>query len=165
MIKWKSLAYLNRAEVKTAIHARPDITWEGYSSVPNYNQSDLYVPMMPFYKKLVGKHGLNILVYSGDDDAICSTQSTQNWIWDLGFAPKSTWKVWKTNNQVAGYATLFEGNLAFVTVHSAGHAVAMYRPDRAFEMMKRYFNQDWFNLNHNSSSTSASFANSMHMIK
>jgi len=29
--------------------------------------------------------GLNILVYSGDNDAVCATIGTQNWIYDLGF--------------------------------------------------------------------------------
>jgi carboxypeptidase C (cathepsin A) len=136
--------YLNRTDVKTAIHARTDISWNGCSMTTNYNQQDLNVPMMPIYKQLVGKYGLSILVYSGDDDSICSTESTQYWIWDLGYAPKSTWKLWKTDDQVAGYATLFEGNFAFVTVHSAGHEVPAYRPARALELFKRYLNKEWF---------------------
>jgi hypothetical protein len=56
------------------------------------------------YEDLISKGGLKILVYSGDDDSICSTIGTQMWIWDLtankegGVVDK--WKPWKTKGQV-----------------------------------------------------------------
>lgn len=30
-------------------------------------------------------YGLDILVYSGDDDSQCATVGTQDWIWSLGY--------------------------------------------------------------------------------
>ena len=42
--------------------------------------------MTPIYNYLIdGKYGLNLLVYSGDDDDVCATVGTQSWIWDLGY--------------------------------------------------------------------------------
>ena len=42
--------------------------------------------MTPYYNYLIdGKFGLNLLVYSGDDDDVCATVGTQSWIWDLGY--------------------------------------------------------------------------------
>lgn len=43
-----------------------------------YNLTDVLAPMMPVYQQLI-KSGakLNILVYSGDDDAVCATLGSQ----------------------------------------------------------------------------------------
>ena len=42
--------------------------------------------MVPYYQYLIdGKFGLNILVYSGDDDDVAATLGTQAWIWDMGY--------------------------------------------------------------------------------
>jgi len=42
--------------------------------------------MTSYYNYLIdGNFGLNILVYSGDDDDVCATIGTQSWIWRLGY--------------------------------------------------------------------------------
>ena len=42
--------------------------------------------MTSYYNYLLdGNYGLNIVVYSGDDDDVCATVGTQSWIWDLGY--------------------------------------------------------------------------------
>ena len=41
---------------------------------------------MGLYKELLeDPANIKILVYSGDDDGVCGTVGTQEWIWDLGF--------------------------------------------------------------------------------
>ena len=46
--------------------------------------------MTSYYKYLIdGGFGLNILVYSGDDDDVCATIGTQSWIWRLGYRVNS----------------------------------------------------------------------------
>ena len=51
-----------------------------------YKQSDGFDSMTPYYQYLIdGKYGLNILVYSGDDDDVAATVGSQEWIWDLGY--------------------------------------------------------------------------------
>ena len=56
--------------------------------------------------------GIRMLVFSGDDDSVCSTAGTQTWIWGLGVEPKSdndTWQPWtRDDGQVAGYVTRFD---------------------------------------------------------
>ena len=39
--------------------------------------------MVPIYQYLIeGGYGLDILVYSGDDDSVCGTEATQKWVSD-----------------------------------------------------------------------------------
>ena len=88
----------------------------------------------------VNGHKIKMLVYSGDDDSVCATLGTQQWIWDMGLPLKngagSEWQPWYLNSgpgcetdrhhdacrQLAGFATVWEG-LSFATVHGvSGHA-------------------------------------------
>jgi hypothetical protein len=83
--------YLNLASVKEAMHVKSDIEWDMCSYSIRYDAQDGMTSMTPIYNYLIdGGYGLNILVYSGDDDAVCGTVGTQNWIWDLGYTVLST---------------------------------------------------------------------------
>jgi carboxypeptidase C (cathepsin A) len=121
--------YLNRDDVKTAIHAKSDIKWGSCSNVLDYSHEDGQRDTSPLYNELLeGNHGLNILVYSGDDDAICAMTGTDNWIWNLGFKvdEDNYWNQLTINEQTAGYTTKFVvnekmGSFNYATVHGAGH--------------------------------------------
>jgi hypothetical protein len=104
--------------------------------------------MVPIYQYLIeGKYDLDILVFSGDDDAVCGTIGVQHWIWDLGYKHDGkAHKAWEVDEQVAGYATKFsEAKLGFVTVHGAGHEVPTYKPQAALELWSKYLNGEWTN--------------------
>jgi carboxypeptidase C (cathepsin A) len=147
-----NVAYLNRADVKAAIHVKSDLTWEECSYDLRYNMADRLISMVPVYQDILSQDAnLNILVYSGDDDAVCGTIGTQEWVWSLGYSPYSTeyWKTWMYNGQVAGFATKFDtsatnNKLAFVTVHKAGHEVPAYVPAEGFDLFDKYLNGFWF---------------------
>lgn len=80
------VSYLNTPAVKAALHVKDDITWVDCSRTIRYNQLDGAKSMTPIYNYLIdGNFGLNILVYSGDDDDVCATIGTQSWIWGLGY--------------------------------------------------------------------------------
>jgi carboxypeptidase C (cathepsin A) len=141
--------YLNRADVKEALHVQGDIKWEECSYTVHYSLKDKESDMTGYYNYLIdGDFGLNILVYSGDDDSVCATEGTQSWIWDLGYKPTSRRGIWETylvNDQLGGYYTEFEGNLGFLTVHGAGHEVPTYQPEVALDLFTKYLNGEWFN--------------------
>jgi carboxypeptidase C (cathepsin A) len=106
--------------------------------------------MTPTYKYLLdnNKYGLDILVYSGDDDSVCGTIGTQGWIWDLGYTydKKDYWTTWKTEGQTSGYLTKFNNaRLAFATVHGAGHEVPTYKPAAALAMFQSYIKGELIN--------------------
>lgn len=121
--------YLNQESVKQAIHVETKILWSECSDPVwnGYNETDSRrVSTAPIYNFLVDHpHDLNILVYSGDDDAVCATIGTQKWIWNLGYGePETMWAEYLYNNQLGGYYTTWKNtNLTFLTIHNAGHEV------------------------------------------
>lgn len=148
--------YMNRPDVKTALHVNPNITWEQCSSTTKYNVFDRLKTMQPYYNKILNDRDasdVRILVYSGDNDAVCATKYTNTWIWNLGYYHTSDyWKAWSVDSQVAGYLTQFKtpnGNqprLTFMTVHGAGHEVPTYKPKEAFALFEAYLNNDYNGL-------------------
>jgi len=146
--------YLNKPDVKLALHVKSGIEWEECSRTVKYEYLDKMLPMEHYYNKLLNSasdKNLRILVYSGDDDSVCGTIGTQKWIWDLGYPvkPNEMWKVWEVDGQTAGYITQFEtpfskdARLTFATVHFAGHEVPTYKPKEAFYLYKAYLENDY----------------------
>lgn len=140
--------YLNQASVKEALHVKGDISWDMCSRSIRYSQADGRTSMVPIYSYLIdGGFDLDILVFSGDDDAVCATVGVQHWIWDLGY--KATGRIFQSYEvagQMAGYATKWaDQKLGFVTVHGAGHEVPAYKPEVALELWKKYLNGEWTN--------------------
>ena len=91
---------------------------------------------------------------SGDDDSICATRGTQQWIWDLGLPIVQPWTPWYMNDgpgcdppagpacrQVAGYVTKWRG-LSLVTVHGAGHLVPATRPAQALAVLTDFLSSN-----------------------
>lgn len=51
------------------------------NSTVDYDYNDMKNSTAPIYKYLIDSDpNLNILIFSGDDDAVCSTLGTQNWV-------------------------------------------------------------------------------------
>ena len=90
---------------------------------------------------------LQILVYSGDDDSICGTIGTQEWIWNMGFelSADAVWQPYFVEQSHVGFYTKWKDvKLAFVTVRDAGHEVPRYKPDVALDMWNMFLNGKWF---------------------
>lgn len=141
--------WINQKSVKDALHVKSTIPWEECSYRIDYSVKDsTLTSTAPIYNYLIdGGFGLNILVYSGDDDGVCATIGTQSWIWGLGYevAPKP-WSVYTYNQQTAGYLTQWKNTkLGFLTIRGAGHEVPTYKPDVALDMWKRYIAGEWTN--------------------
>lgn len=138
--------YLNDKSVKEALHVKTDIRWGECSYTLKYNNSDMAVNTAPIYNYLVdGGYDLNILVYSGDDDGVCATIGTQDWIWDLGYTiADNAWSLYTVDQQTAGYFTTWKNTkLGFLTIHGAGHEVPAYKPAVALDMWTKYLQGDF----------------------
>ena len=148
------LDYLNRDDVKSMIHAKDDVEWGSCSDIVDYEEKDMERDTAPLYNYLIdGGFGLNILVYSGDDDSVCALTGTNSWIWTLGYDVQvgEYWNDWQTDlgdgngKQTSGYYTKFapETKLTFATVHGAGHEVPTYRPKQALQLLENFLSGDW----------------------
>lgn len=136
--------YLNRADVQEALHIDGKVDWEVCNGVinANYNMTDVNANMMPVYQFLInGGYDLDIVIYSGDDDAVCATAGSQLAVWGLNLAGVKVlepWAQWMTSDsQVGGYLTQFDG-FSFITVHGAGHMVPATRPQQASELFNNF---------------------------
>lgn len=137
--------YLNRADVQTALHVKAT-TWGACSNIVRYNQTDSNSAMNHYYTDLITatKGTLHMTVLSGDDDSVCGTLGTTDWMYGLGLQTKSGWTSWTDNaGQVGGYIVQWQGGLNLVTVHTAGHEVPAFQPDRAFTVWKNYVAKIW----------------------
>lgn len=149
--------YMNRDDVKKALHVKPDIVWEECSHTTKYEMTDKMKSVIHIYKELLDDKDANIrmLIYSGDDDGVCATSYTQHMVFDiLNYTPKSYWKLWTVDGQTGGYISEFdtpwsrESRLAFSTVHFAGHEVPTYKPKEAFVLFDAFINNDYTMLEH-----------------
>jgi hypothetical protein len=144
--------WLNNATIMQAIHAvfGGNTTFWGSCGGNGlvYNQDDQFNSVVNYYYLLVsGGYGLKFMVFSGDDDSVCPTQGTENWIFGMGFGVANLWKPWKADGQLGGFYTQFTHNLTFVTIRNAGHQVSSTQPITSFTMVEMYLNGSWFNAN------------------
>ena len=146
--------YLNKPDVKFALHVKSDIEWEECSRTTKYELMDKMKSTIRYYRQILDDKtvpDLKMMVYSGDVDGVCGTVYTQNWIFDLGFnyEPKYFWKDWVVDGQTSGYITKFstpysdKSRLTFATVHDAGHEVPTYKPKEAFLLFEAFLNDEW----------------------
>jgi carboxypeptidase C (cathepsin A) len=139
--------YLNREDVRAAIGVAPGAaSWTMCSSSVGlaWPAADRDRDVTPVWRQLAALGRLKIMIYSGDDDTVCPTMGTQEFIWGgLGLAPAGRdWEPWEVDGQVAGFWTDFsapgEGSFSFVTVHGAGHMVPSTQPARSLALLERY---------------------------
>jgi carboxypeptidase C (cathepsin A) len=143
--------YLNRPDVQLAIHATPahGQAWSQCSDDVGgaFNSTDVVQPMMPVWKEVLSLSAskpIKVMIYSGDDDSVCATMGTQQFVWDL-LNVSVPWTAWKdTDNQIAGFLTRFDGGKSkfdFATVHGAGHMVPSTRPAQSLVLLQTFLGE------------------------
>lgn len=55
--------------------------------------------------------------------------------------------VWKDEMGVAGYVTKVGEGSAFVIIRNAGHGIGRDQPERSLEIIRRFIDNNWNNLN------------------
>lgn len=75
---------------------------------------------------------------------------TEDWTRGLGYSVVNDWHPWTAKPDMlhgvhkAGYAVTFTNNFQFVTVNGAGHMVPSYQPGFAYEMIRKFLNNEVF---------------------
>lgn len=131
--------YLNLPNVQNAFHAnvtKLSHPWETCSKLI-VKWKDSPSTMFPIYKRLIAL-GLQILLYSGDVDAVVPVSGTRYSIDAMNLEVIKPWRFWTdATKQVAGYKVVYNG-LTFATVRGAGHEVPRFQPHQAFALLKMF---------------------------
>ncbi|CAI8616007.1 unnamed protein product [Vicia faba] len=143
-IRDDSIAYLNRKDVRKALHAKliGVKAWSSCSPVLVYDFQNLENSTISLLGTLV-KSGVRVLAYSGDQDSVIPFIGTRSLI--NGLAKDLVLKVtrhhqaWFHGTQVAGWTQVYGDILTFATVRGAGHSTPLAQPERSSEMMKAFW--------------------------
>jgi len=112
------------------LHYAPDSFYFSQDNAHGF----VYVPdikeLLPFYKEVVSKGALRVLVYNGDTDPSLNSFRGQNWTAGLGFQETQPWRAWTVDGKqaMAGYVTRYENNFDYLTIRGSGHMVPEYKP-------------------------------------
>ncbi|XP_062163855.1 serine carboxypeptidase-like 34 isoform X2 [Alnus glutinosa] len=130
--------YLNRPDVQQALHANLTKIPYPWTRCSQEIQAwhDAPTSVLPTIEKLIAG-GLRIWIYSGDTDGRLPVTSTRYTLRKLGLKITEDWTPWYSDQQVAGWTTVYEG-LNFVTVRGAGHKVPMFAPKRALQLVQHF---------------------------
>lgn len=138
--------YMNRRDVQDALHAnstadgtaRPG-PWVTCTPTVQYSYDDVLTSMISVYEDHLLGAGLDLLVYSGDVDAIVPVIGTRKWVRDLGLGVEEPWRAWRsTTGQVGGWTVRYKKGLTFASVRGAGHMVPYTQPERAFYLFSQF---------------------------
>jgi hypothetical protein len=143
-----AIKYLNRDDVRAAIHTNSTVTWSECSYTLDYDGKDGLKPMPPVYIDIVSyPYPLKLEVYSGDDDSNCPLLGTMAWMYGLGLEETSAWDAWLYDDalygeQVGGFTVSWIGptdtTLTLSTVHGAGHEVPTYKGAQAKQLFAKF---------------------------
>ena len=137
--------YLNRADVKAALHVNTDLAWELCSGSVNgrYNRQDK--GSIWTYPTLI-ESGIRILIYNGDTDMSVPFNGNQAWIKNLNLEVEKDWVQWRAfddRKNVSGYYIKYKG-LTFCTVKGTGHMVPEWKPKEAYYMFSKFLKNEDF---------------------
>ena len=91
--------------------------------------------------------GVRVLIWSGNNDLVCSYSSTRYWIYgrlnesDTGKSV-TNWTSWHVGGDVGGWYEEWK-RFAFMVVRDAGHEVPEYQPVRAYSLFQRFLNWNY----------------------
>ncbi|KAH7865573.1 hypothetical protein Vadar_008455 [Vaccinium darrowii] len=132
--------YLNLPQVQEALHAnrtKLPYTWEACSVVLTAWE-DRPSTMFPIYRRLIVSGGLQILLYSGDVDAVVPVSSIRYSIVALNRTVIKHWHPWLDDaGELAGYKVIYDG-LTFATVRGADHQAPQSESVRALALFKNF---------------------------
>lgn len=139
----KTIEYLNRKDVQTALHARlvGVNQWAPCSEVLNYEMQNLEITMIPVLVSLL-KSGIRVFVYSGDQDSVLPLTGTRvdvsSVAKELGLNTTLPYRAWFNGNQVGGWTQVYGDVLSFATIRGASHEAPFSQPERSIALFRGF---------------------------
>ncbi|PNW80334.1 hypothetical protein CHLRE_07g313164v5 [Chlamydomonas reinhardtii] len=152
-----ALDWLNRAEVRSALHAAPLAAlpdWQPCSDVLYYAMDT--ADLVPLHVRMAVEEGLRVLVYSGDHDMVVPHTGTTAWLYGRASGggrgrlgrPDGPLRPWALGGQVAGWTASWPGpegragagvrGLRYASVKGAGHMVPQSKPAAALALLRAH---------------------------
>ncbi|PON45382.1 Serine carboxypeptidase-like [Parasponia andersonii] len=132
----ETIKYLNRKDVQKAFHAELiGVTqWTVCSDVVKYDVRNLEVPTIHVLGTLV-KSGIQVLVYSGDQDSVLPLTGSRTLVTGLAKELKLNetvpYRAWFEGKQVAGWTQVHGDILSYATIRGASHEAPFSQPERS----------------------------------
>lgn len=123
-----TIIYLNRADVRTALHIPEDLPpWVSCSDPVGDHYSITHFNVYPEFQSLINS-GIRILTWNGDVDTVCSFVLNKQFINKLGLTvtggyDSEEWLYHGETPNVGGFITKFNKNVDFLTVRGSGHFI------------------------------------------
>ena len=138
--------YLNREDVKDALHVNNSKRWDICSAeidkryVIQKEKGSIWV-----FPTLI-ENNIRILMYSGDTDMCVPFNGNQKWIENLNLEIEKPWRQWRAfgePNFVSGYVENYKG-LTFCTIRGTGHLATKWKPKETFYMFSKFLKNEEF---------------------
>ncbi|OIT02822.1 PREDICTED: serine carboxypeptidase-like 45 [Nicotiana attenuata] len=139
----KTVNYLNRQDVRRALHARlvGVRRWDVCSNILDYQLLDIETPTISIVGLLV-KERIPVLIYSGDQDSVVPLTGSRTVVHQLakrmGLNTTVPYRVWFAGQQVGGWTIVYDNILSFATVRGAAHEVPFSQPERSLVLFKSF---------------------------
>lgn len=146
----KMVHFYNNITIQERLHVNPRVKHfvEKNMAVFTALTFDEMASMSPKYAFLL-EHGLDVLIYHGNDDPMFVTAGEEAWLYNVDWhgqaafqkTPRLLWKTRSTQSK-AGYVTI-QQNLHYAIVLNAGHLVPQDQPENAWDLVQRFIEKDW----------------------
>lgn len=129
--------WLNKANTKEALHVPSHMSYilcsdEAYAAL----EEDQMQPVTVLLSSLIEENGLKVLIYTGQDDLICNTLGTMQYLEELGYRMGGA-QDWRVDGEVAGHVRRC-GTLMQAVVKGAGHMVPRDQPRRSRSLLRQF---------------------------
>eukprot|EP00931_Biecheleriopsis_adriatica_P057113 TRINITY_DN33876_c0_g1_i1.p1 TRINITY_DN33876_c0_g1~~TRINITY_DN33876_c0_g1_i1.p1 ORF type:complete len:515 (-),score=67.70 TRINITY_DN33876_c0_g1_i1:233-1777(-) len=132
--------WTNTTAVKRALHVADNAHFFTGDNGVGFTYNSTSPSLVPWYRDLVLKNRLRILIYNGDTDPGLNSFYAQNWTAAVGIPEVEPWRPWTRDGKtrMGGFVTRYENNFDFLTIRGSGHMVPEYKPEAAFVMLSSF---------------------------
>ena len=132
--------------VKEALNVPTDAVFFQCDNGEDFTYTLLNPDIISWYKEVLSKDLLRILIYNGDTDPAITVYQAEQWTREMGFQEIQTWRAWTTDScqRMGGNVIRYEHGLDFLTIKGAGHMVPEFKPEVSLEFITRWIrNEDY----------------------